>query len=206
MSLPRVRNTLGCSRKVPHILIDFNQIWSSRQIFGEVPKFKFNKTPSTGSRAVTCGRTEMKKPVDAFRDCTCAPRTRTQKEDTRRYTRDHSLLGWYAVWSTIEYHSCWRILRLHLQGSRDETMIHEDFFFLPNSHNQCWTKLKFAFYANSIQTGQLVIKFWFLFPAISKQNKRELNSINYKHVFYKVCSQSILNTYRVLKKKTSSFN
>jgi hypothetical protein len=39
------------------ILVRFNKIWTPRQIVEKYSKTKFNKNPSSGSRAVSCGRT-----------------------------------------------------------------------------------------------------------------------------------------------------
>lgn len=94
----------------------------------EVPNIKFDKNSSTGSRAVICGRTDMTKPVVAFRNCTFAPNTRTQKEDTSSYTQGYGLLGETPLDLTKEYRSFRRILCLHLQRSRNETTLHEEFF------------------------------------------------------------------------------
>jgi len=94
----------------------------------EVPNIKFDKNSSTGSRAVTCGRTDMTKPLAAFRDCAFAPNTRIQKEDTSSYIQGYAFWRETTLDLTNEYHSFRRILCLHLQGSRNETTLHEEFF------------------------------------------------------------------------------
>ena len=49
---------LGRHVKYPILLIDFEKIWVSRQIFIKVPIVKFHENPSRRSRADICGETD----------------------------------------------------------------------------------------------------------------------------------------------------
>ena len=46
----------------------------SRQIFEKVSNVKFNQNPSSGSRVVPCGETDMTKLIVAFRNAANAPK------------------------------------------------------------------------------------------------------------------------------------
>jgi hypothetical protein len=46
----------------------------SRQIFEKVSNIKFNQNPSSGSRVVPCGETDMTKLIVAFRNAANAPK------------------------------------------------------------------------------------------------------------------------------------
>jgi len=50
---------IGLRVKYPLFLSDFNETWISRQIFEKYSNMKFRKNPSSGSRVVPCGRTDM---------------------------------------------------------------------------------------------------------------------------------------------------
>jgi hypothetical protein len=55
-----------------HILIQFK---SSRQIFEKYTNIKFHENPSTGSRVVACGRTDMTNLIAAFNSFAKAPKS-----------------------------------------------------------------------------------------------------------------------------------
>ena len=50
----------------------------SRQIFEKVSNIKFHQNPSSGSRVVPCGRTDMTKLIVAFRNFANAPKKESQ--------------------------------------------------------------------------------------------------------------------------------
>jgi hypothetical protein len=54
----------------------------SRQIFEKVSSIKFHENPSSGSRVVPCGQTDMKKPVVAFRNIANAPNKTSKRSST----------------------------------------------------------------------------------------------------------------------------
>jgi hypothetical protein len=47
----------------------------SRQIFEEVPNTKFHQNPSSGSRVVACGQTDMAKLINSFRNVVNTPKS-----------------------------------------------------------------------------------------------------------------------------------
>jgi hypothetical protein len=60
---------IGLHVKYPLLLSDFNDTLISRQILEKYSNIKFNENPSSGSRVVSCGRTDrhdMKKLIVAF--------------------------------------------------------------------------------------------------------------------------------------------
>lgn len=207
MSLPKIRNTLRPLCKVSDSLFDFKQILSFSTDFRGSPqyqiwqKFVVHWEPRCYMR--TDGHDEATSRFSRL--CVRA----LYKNTEGRYEQLHSRLRpsggkrrWILLMNTTaseEY--CASIFRD--QGTKRRYM--RNF----SSHNQCWTKLKFTFYANSIQTD-ITTKLKFTSYANSIQtsfitNKTELKNTNYKHVFKKPVSQCILNIYGVLKKKKTFF-
>ena len=81
---------IGLRVKYPLFLSDFNETWISRQIFEKYSNMKFRKNPSSGSRVVSCGRTDMAWQVVTFRNFVNASKiarlirvSRTQRLRTR---------------------------------------------------------------------------------------------------------------------------
>jgi hypothetical protein len=69
-----ITNTYLLVYKVSDIFTGFlTNLDFSQYIFIEVPDTKFHRIPFSGSRAVTCGRTEMVMTIGAFRDSANAP-------------------------------------------------------------------------------------------------------------------------------------
>ena len=65
---------IGLRVKYPLLLSYFNETWISRQIFQKYSNMKFRKNPSSGSRVVPCGLTDMAGLVVAFRNFANAPK------------------------------------------------------------------------------------------------------------------------------------
>jgi hypothetical protein len=59
---------------------------SSEQILEKVSNIKFHDNPSSGSRVVPCGQTDMMKLIVAFRNFVKAPK----KDKTRFYAEFHT--------------------------------------------------------------------------------------------------------------------
>jgi hypothetical protein len=62
-------------RKVPLLLSDFNETWVFSRHSKKSSNIKFNENPSSGSRVVPCGRTDITKLIVAFRNFANAPKT-----------------------------------------------------------------------------------------------------------------------------------
>ena len=56
------------------LLSGFNETWIFGQFFEKQTNIKFHQNPSSGSRVVPCGRTDMTKPIVAFRNFVNAPK------------------------------------------------------------------------------------------------------------------------------------
>ena len=68
---------IGLHVKYPLLLSDFNDTLISRQILEKYSNIKFNENPSSGSRVVSCGRTDrhdMRKLIVAFTNFANAPK------------------------------------------------------------------------------------------------------------------------------------
>jgi hypothetical protein len=65
---------IGLHVKYPLFLSDI-KLKFSRQIFKKSPNIKFHETPSSGSRVVSCGRTDMAKRTVAFSNFANATKT-----------------------------------------------------------------------------------------------------------------------------------
>ena len=95
----KCRNFIYNTRYSCRILTKFE---FSRQIFEESSNFKFQQNPSSGSRAVPCGRTgERHEAVVAFRSFSNAPKNE-ERDVTALYCARHpnaSILKFYASMS-----------------------------------------------------------------------------------------------------------
>jgi len=69
----------GLHVKYPVLLSDFTEIWIFWTDFRKSSNIKFHENPSSWSRVVPCGRTDrrtdMTKPIVAFRNFANAPKT-----------------------------------------------------------------------------------------------------------------------------------
>jgi hypothetical protein len=86
--------------KFPLILSDFNETWILSTGCGKKSNIKFHQNPSSGSRVVPCGRTDMKLIV-AFRNF-----VKASKNLSCLWTRHN--VSRYTIWWRI---SLWRRLR-----------------------------------------------------------------------------------------------
>ena len=65
---------IGLHVKYPLFLSDFNETRITSIHFENSSHIKFNENPSSGSRVIPCGRTDMTKPIVAFRNFANAPK------------------------------------------------------------------------------------------------------------------------------------
>jgi hypothetical protein len=63
----------GTRTRMTFVLGIFKKLKRSRRFFENSSDIKFNQNPSSGSRVVPCGRTDMTKLIVAFRNFANAP-------------------------------------------------------------------------------------------------------------------------------------
>ena len=75
---------IGVHVKYRLFLLDFSEILYSLQIVEKYSNTRFHENPSSGSRDVACGQTDMTKIKVDFRHFANAPKTKTTEWPTRR--------------------------------------------------------------------------------------------------------------------------
>jgi len=87
------KNGIGLHVNYPLFLSDFNKTWIFSTIFEKYSDTKFHEYPSSGSRVVSCGRTDrqtdMTKVIVAFRNFSNAP----ENERTIAWSSDFDYAG-----------------------------------------------------------------------------------------------------------------
>ena len=68
-----IKNVYRSSSNLPFILVRSNETWFYGKAFEKYSNIEFHENPSSGSRVVPCGRTDMTKLTVVFRNVANAP-------------------------------------------------------------------------------------------------------------------------------------